>query len=388
MRRLIVPLTLVVVAAVVFGGWYLTRTTTPSGGANISDLRPQAARRAGGGSFEMTSSEGRKGVPWDRVASAWVIGADETPNYGKVSRTVAELGGLCFGRTPESSNTLRTKEKVRQLVLELPRMSAEEKDNLAAFFRETKDPALKFWLVRAFSLAAGDPFAEPVAEYYESDRTLVAEALQYMAGRTPRAVAALDNLYQSALDPVERENLIARMSFVGASEAEKPLMRAFEVGGSDRRAAINGLAALRSDEAEGKIWEVIDGEEEEAVYPAIARGPETESLRDLRAHAVKALFLKGGEAAAEKLFARLREDEGDEQVRRYIREFVKLHPTEKLVPSVVDHLLKKGVLEAPLFHYLAARSKPDQVDLIAQLQSLNLSDGEREQLTRLVGALR
>ncbi|MEZ6195002.1 MAG: hypothetical protein R3F20_04620 [Planctomycetota bacterium] len=393
MRFLTPVLTALVVALILIGIWYLARSTK-LGGREVDPRRAESVEEPSAEAGRDARGRIVKAFDWKSIAPDWVDGAGvpiarrETP--GDLPSVVPELAGACWGRTPLSANTLRTKTLVSQLIADLETMSDEDKRRLAEFLRETDQPALRHWIIRAIRAGSGEPFVDAVAATYDSDPELVAETLQYMVPRAPRAAAALEDLYRRTLDPVERESLLLRMAFTGAPAAEEPLTRIFgEAADSpERRAALIGLARIGTPSARDTVWKVVEGGYEEALYDPASAGPDTESRRDLRAHAVAGLLASGDDATLDRLWGRLETAGDDDAVGGYVAEFLPLVRSPHLVSRAVDRMVRRGAVDAQLLSYVAARATTAEADQVARLLQLELAPDTREAITRVVGSLR
>ncbi|MEE9394743.1 MAG: hypothetical protein V3W41_19800 [Planctomycetota bacterium] len=381
---------LVAVAAVV--AWLVFR----SDGLESRNLDPEPDDNE---AFSEVIEDGRPQVDWAAVAreAGMLATGPRAPGVAKtypggVPRVVSEMEALTVGRTPDSANTLALKEKILKLVASIQQMSDKEKKDLAEYFRRSENVALKYHLMIAFRMKFGDPFVDPVAEYYDAEPILVGDTLQYMAGRTHTALRALEGILERTVDPLEREVLLGRLAWVGNPKAEGTLLKAFEGGKNveglarnDRRAAVAGLARMQSDSAQAVLEALIDGPFEEAYYTPTSKGPAGEELKDLRAHAVMGVLAAGTKDRVRKLLdsSRNRKDE----IRDYVDTFFAGVQDASFLPDIVERMMTRGKISTGLLGYIGQHAKLKDKAMLQGLMNLEASDAQKTGLGWMIERL-
>lgn len=288
---------------------------------------------------------------------------------------ISDLEVLTLGRTKVTANTMELKEKLSDLIYLLDRMTEEEKKALADYYATSDNLALKYHLTIVFRNRSGDPFVEPVADFYDHEPELVGEALGYMLGRAESAAEAFERLYAREIDPVRREKLLARASFIGSKRAEEMLIRAFDDGTpTDRRVAAAGLARMHTDEARQRLRDLLEGPFEAAAYDVSSSGPEREPFKDLRGVVVASVLASGVPEDRDRLIERLVKGDEDDAVASYVDDMMVAVPTSDYVPRVVEMALEKGEISRGLLNYVCARAEAGQLAELRRLKEMDLPD--------------
>ncbi len=374
--------------AIVLAVWLFLRSENvrPSKGAGSPhgtpfavDSPPEArrSRTKAAGLPEWVTGEGV-------LARAPARGPKGLPNV------VNELAALCWGKSPLAANTIEVKQKLMELRQQLPDMSPEELQSIADFFRQSDQRGFKYHMLIAFRSWCGDPFVEPVAEYYESEPDLVGEALGYMILRTPKAAEAFDRLLQREVDPVRRAKLISRLGFVGAPSAEPILTRWLESGSPvDRRQAVASLARIPTETARSKVWEILNGDFEAAGWDLAESRPDIPVFDDLRAVATSAMLGNGSREDVSRLLERLKNDDGgDDAIAGYVEELFPAAQSPEFVGDVVDLMMRRHHVSRPLLLYIRKVGGPEHFAKVQRLLDLDLSDDEKTMVSSVLDGLR
>ncbi len=377
-------LALALVAAV----WFFLRAETarPSRAAENPGGTPFAVDPAPEVSRERTKAAG---LP-EWVTGEGVLARAPARGPGHLPNVVNELAALCWGKTPLAANTIEVKKKLLELRHQLPDMSPEELQAIADFFRKSDQRGFKYHMLIAFRSWCGDPFVEPVAEYYESEPDLVGEALGYMILRTPKAAEAFDRLIEREVDPVRRAKLIARLGFVGAPSAEPILTRWLESGDPvDRRQAVASLARIPTETARGKVWEILNGDFEAAGWDLAESRPDIPEFDDLRAVATSALLGNGSREDVRRLLDRVKDDDsGDDAIAGYVEKLFPAARSPEFVPDVVDLMVRRGRVSRPLLLYIRKVGGQEHFADVQRLLDLDLTDDEKTMVSSVLDALR
>ncbi len=342
-----------------------TRAQTPFGNLHAKDLPPWLQA----GPVSLPDERKRR---WDGLP-----------------HVLGELQYLTRGRDKYVANDLQLKVKLNELREAMSKMTPEEEKQLAEYFRACDDPTLKYYLLTSFRNWGSAPYVDAIAEYYEADPEMVGETLQHLMGRTKVAVGAMENLIDSEIDPLRRAKLVARAGFLGAPGTEAMMTRFFDKSKSvDRRQAIVGLAKVQSPEAHQKLFELLDGDFEEAIYLPEESAPATKELQDLRGHAVLALLQNGSDQEIDQLLERSLTNDGNDTVARYIDKFFPTVTKSKWIPKIVDTMLARDKASRSMLMYLSRRAEQKDIPQLEKLLAMNLSDDDRSLIGDAINRLR
>ncbi len=381
-------LTGLLVLALVAALWFFLRS---------ENARPASA--SGGGDATPFSAPPAPEAPRERTATEsfpeWVTGEGvlaKAPARGPggLPNVVNELAALCWGKSPLAANTIEVKKKLLELRHQLPDMTPEELQAIAEFFRKSDQRGFKYHMLIAFRSWCGDPFVEPVAEYYESEPDLVGEALGYMILRTPKAAEAFEEIIERELDPVRRAKLIARLGFVGSPAAEPVLTRWLESGSPvDRRQAVAALARIPTETARSKVWEILDGDFEAAAWDITESRPDIPEFDDLRAVATSALLGNGSREDVGRLLDRVKNDvDGKDAIAGYVEKLFPAAQSPEFVDDVVDLMMSRRKVSRSLLLYIRKVGGQEHFESTRRLLDLDLSADEKTMVSSVLDGLR
>jgi hypothetical protein len=211
-----------------------------------------------------------------------------------------------------------------------------------------------------------------------------------MSAKCPDVFGAFDSILATEQDPRLRESLIARAGYFGVAPSESFLQKTFRegVGQVDRRAALAGLARLKSVEATSLLQDVIAGDFEEAVYDIAQGSPVHDALSDLRAHAVIGVLQHGGEAEVTQLVDRFLDERGrGGAIGSYVASFLSVLQSPRYVPRIVEIMVQERQVDPLLLAYIEARSDASHHDLIESLLELSTDEATIRRLTNVMGRL-
>jgi hypothetical protein len=390
---LTIGIVLVVAGALVAGWWIF---------GGDGGLEPRAP--AGGASHEpapATDGAARIGAPATERAHfdpstylrEWIPGRGmpapvvERPLGPDIPVLIGEIAVLTKGLDRVGANTPLMKEKIQRLI-GLPLTDAE-KDAIAEYFRKSDDPTFKFFMMIAFRYIGDQHFVDAVEEHYDVDPTAVAECLSWMTARSEAAVDAFGRLLDREADPLMRDNLLTRVAQQGAPAAEKLLLDTYRYPKSkiDQRLALAGLAKAGGIAGRQTLRGVIDADFAAAGYDDAGEQPDSESLKDLRAHAVIGLLTRGDPDDLDWLFQRYRTARPGDPIAGYVAEYLAVTQQPKLVGNVVQTMLERGALVPELLNYLALRGTPDHYDDVSRLVSLARTPEERAKVQSVLQQL-
>lgn len=327
--------------------------------------------------------EGTKALPVDR------------PLGKNIPRQIGEIEVMCRGKDVVGANTLELKRVIQSLIT-MP-LTDDEKKAIADYFRNLDDPTTKYFLLVAFRYIGDDFFSEAVEEYYDLDKAAVAESLSWIITRSPKAAQAFERILEREVEPLRREDMIARAGLQKSLHAEKLLLDVYRNPKSpvDQRSALMSLARIHSEEGRTIVRDVLNGEFTSAGYDDAGDPPLDPSMRDLRAHAVVGLAVHGDVEDARFLIERYRHANANDPIAKYIAQYVGACQTPELVPQVVETILEKGgfppITSGPdnhsFFIFLDRQARPEHLGQLTRLFQVARSDIERRRIQEIMDRL-